>query len=187
MLLSSNDNSTFMYVTIMLRSYYYHTGSILLVVQLPLSRAGIFWLGSRYSCVLLCTYPSEVSYFWYNLVLRPDKLKAQVLYLLRPFPHITRGERITDLGSFFCQVSNHSWQSHVDTYYTDIIFTMRAGCGCFRLFNAISCHFILHHGLFIVFHLISCYFKLVHATTIQLLCYYHASTMLPSPHNNDII
>ena len=88
---------------------------------------------------------------------------------------------------FVCQFSNHSWQSHVDTYYTDIIFTMRAGCGCFRLFNAISCHFILHHGLFIVFHLISCYFKLVHATTIQLLCYYHASTMLLSSHTNAII
>ena len=147
---------------------------------------GIFRLGSRYSCVLLCTYPSEVSYFWYNVVLRPDKLKAQVLYLLRLFPQITRGN---DHGPrvFVCQFSNHSWQSHVDTYYTDIIFTMRAGCGCFRLFNAISCHFILHHGLFIVFHLISCYFKLVHATIIQLLCYYHASTMLLSSHTNAII
>jgi len=158
MLLPSNDNSTFMYVTIMLRSYYYHTGIILLVVQLPLSCAGIFRLGSRYSCVLLCTYPSEVSYFWYNLVLRPDKLKAQVLYLLRPFPHITRGERITDLGSFFCQVSNHSWQSHVDTYYTDTVFTMRADCGCFGLFHTISRHFILHRVCslcFVSFHVIS--------------------------------
>ena len=147
MLLSSNDNSTFMYVTIMLRSYYYHTGIILLVVQLPLSCAGIFRLGSRYSCVLLCTYPSEVSYFWYDLVLRPDKLKALVL-VVETLSSDYKGK--TDHGPrvIICQFSNQSWRSHFDTYYTDKIFAMRA----------ISRHFILHCVCslwFISFHVIS--------------------------------
>ena len=31
--------------------------------------------------MLLCTYPSEVSYFCFGLVLRPDKLKTQVLFV----------------------------------------------------------------------------------------------------------